>query len=161
MVLRYPLSSILSSSAWLGPPQPSGGAVDHPQLVAGDALGGQRTAGAGRLVLVTVPVGQVAHGVGERRALRLGDVVFQAGTDGLQVLLAGVNQAVMMSLAMVIIASMIGARGLGEDVLSGINNLDMGQGILAGAAIVILAIVFDRITQSFGVGKRARRQVRK
>ncbi|TDN62282.1 ABC transporter permease subunit [Paraburkholderia sp. BL10I2N1] len=76
-------------------------------------------------------------------------------------IMTGVNQAVMMSLAMVVIASMIGARGLGEDVLSGINNLDMGQGILAGAAIVILAIVFDRITQSFGVGKRARRQVRK
>jgi glycine betaine/proline transport system permease protein len=75
-------------------------------------------------------------------------------------IMAGVNQAVMMSLAMVVIASMIGARGLGEDVLSGINNLDMGQGILAGAAIVILAIVFDRITQSFGVGKRARRHAR-
>lgn len=76
-------------------------------------------------------------------------------------IMAGINQAVMMSLAMVVIASMIGARGLGEDVLSGINNLDMGQGILAGVAIVILAIVFDRITQSFGVGKRARRQARK
>jgi glycine betaine/proline transport system permease protein len=72
-------------------------------------------------------------------------------------IMAGINQAVMMSLAMVVIASMIGARGLGEDVLSGINNLAMGQGVVAGAAIVMLAIVFDRITQSFGVSKRARR----
>ncbi|WP_438391846.1 ABC transporter permease [Caballeronia sp. DA-9] len=72
-------------------------------------------------------------------------------------IMAGINQAVMMSLAMVVIASMIGARGLGEDVLSGINNLAMGQGVVAGAAIVMLAIVFDRITQSFGVGKRVRR----
>lgn len=75
-------------------------------------------------------------------------------------IMAGVNQAVMMSLAMVVIASMIGARGLGEDVLSGINNLDMGQGVVAGVAIVILAIVFDRITQSFGVSRRLRRQTR-
>nr|WP_208328656.1 proline/glycine betaine ABC transporter permease [Paraburkholderia sp. BL6665CI2N2] len=72
-------------------------------------------------------------------------------------IMAGINQAVMMSLAMVVIASMIGARGLGEDVLAGINNLDMGQGVVGGVAIVILAIVFDRITQSFGIGKRARR----
>lgn len=75
-------------------------------------------------------------------------------------IMAGVNQAVMMSLAMVVIASMIGARGLGEDVLSGINNLDMGQGVVGGVAIVILAIVFDRITQSFGVSRRLRQKAR-
>ena len=51
---------------------------------------------------------------------------------------------------------MIGARGLGEDVLSSINNLDMGQGIQAGLAIVILAVVFDRITQSYGRSRRER-----
>ncbi|MFL9863483.1 proline/glycine betaine ABC transporter permease [Paraburkholderia fungorum] len=71
-------------------------------------------------------------------------------------IMAGLNQAVMMSLAMVVIASMIGARGLGEDVLSSINNLDMGQGIQAGLAIVILAVVFDRITQSYGRSRRQR-----
>jgi len=71
-------------------------------------------------------------------------------------IMAGLNQAVMMSLAMVVIASMIGARGLGEDVLSSINNLDMGQGIQAGLAIVILAVVFDRITQSYGRSRRER-----
>lgn len=71
-------------------------------------------------------------------------------------IMAGLNQAVMMSLAMVVIASMIGAKGLGEDVLASINNLDMGQGIQAGLAIVMLAVVFDRITQSYGRSRRDR-----
>ena len=51
---------------------------------------------------------------------------------------------------------MIGARGLGEDVLAGINNLDIGRGLQAGMAIVILAIVIDRISQAFGKGQRHR-----
>nr|WP_277398512.1 ABC transporter permease subunit [Burkholderia sp. Ac-20353] len=71
-------------------------------------------------------------------------------------IMAGLNQAVMMSLAMVVIASMIGARGLGEDVLSSINNLDMGQGLQAGLAIVMLAMVFDRVTQAYGRSRRER-----
>lgn len=71
-------------------------------------------------------------------------------------IMAGINQSVMMALAMVTIASMIGARGLGEDVLEAINNLDLGKGTQAGFAIVILAIVIDRIMQSFGLGRRAR-----
>lgn len=71
-------------------------------------------------------------------------------------IMAGLNQAVMMALAMVVIASMIGARGLGEDVLVGINNLDIGRGLQGGIAIVILAVVIDRITQSYGRGRRAR-----
>ncbi|MBF6029807.1 proline/glycine betaine ABC transporter permease [Pseudomonas sp. P115] len=72
-------------------------------------------------------------------------------------IMAGINQSIMMALAMVVIASMIGARGLGEDVLAGINNLDIGKGMQAGLAIVILAIVIDRISQSFGRSKRERR----
>lgn len=48
---------------------------------------------------------------------------------------------------------MIGARGLGEEVLLGIQRLDVGRGLVAGLAIVLLAIVFDRITQAYG--KRA------
>lgn len=71
-------------------------------------------------------------------------------------IMAGLNQAVMMSLAMVVIASMIGAKGLGEDVLASINNLDMGQGIQAGLAIVMLAVVFDRVTQAYGRSRRER-----
>lgn len=71
-------------------------------------------------------------------------------------IMAGINQAVMMALGMVVIASMIGARGLGEDVLAGINNLDIGKGLQGGLAIVILAIVIDRITQAFGRSRRER-----
>ena len=71
-------------------------------------------------------------------------------------IMAGLNQAVMMALAMVVIASMIGARGLGEDVLAGINNMDMGRGLQGGIAIVILAVVIDRITQAYGSGRRER-----
>ena len=56
----------------------------------------------------------------------------------------------MMALSMVVIASMIGARGLGEQVLLGIQRLDVGQGAEAGIAIVALAIIFDRITQAYG-----------
>ncbi|HUH58734.1 MAG TPA: proline/glycine betaine ABC transporter permease [Candidimonas sp.] len=65
-------------------------------------------------------------------------------------IMAGINQTTMMALAMVVIASMIGVRGLGYEVLQGINRLQVGRGVLAGLGIVILAIVFDRITQAFG-----------
>lgn len=73
-------------------------------------------------------------------------------------IMAGINQTTMMSLSMVVIASMIGARGLGEEVLIGIQTLDSGRGLQAGMAIVILAIVVDRITQGFGTGRRLRSQ---
>lgn len=75
-------------------------------------------------------------------------------------IMAGLNQAVMMALAMVVIASMIGSRGLGEDVLSGINNMDMGRGLQGGFSIVILAVVIDRISQAYGKGRRERQALR-
>lgn len=65
-------------------------------------------------------------------------------------IMAGINQTTMMALAMVVIASMIGVRGLGYEVLQGINRLQVGRGLLAGLGIVVLAIIFDRITQQFG-----------
>ena len=65
-------------------------------------------------------------------------------------IMAGVNQTIMLALSMVVVASMIGARGLGEQVLNGIQSLDVGQGLEAGIGIVILAVVLDRITQGFG-----------
>ena len=65
-------------------------------------------------------------------------------------IMAGLNQTTMMALSMVVIASMIGARGLGYEVLLGINRLEVGRGLLAGIGIVILAIIFDRISQSYG-----------
>ena len=61
----------------------------------------------------------------------------------------GVNQTIMMALSMVVIAGMIAAGGLGEKVLEGINNLDIGLGFESGFAVVILAIILDRITQAF------------
>ncbi|MBZ4241889.1 proline/glycine betaine ABC transporter permease, partial [Mycobacterium tuberculosis] len=74
-------------------------------------------------------------------------------------IMAGINQTTMMALSMVVIASMIGSRGLGEDVLAGIQTLDVGKGTQAGLAIVILAIVIDRISQGFGQERRARRRL--
>ncbi|PCE28049.1 ABC transporter permease [Paraburkholderia acidicola] len=72
-------------------------------------------------------------------------------------IMAGINQTTMMALSMVVIASMIGSRGLGEDVLAGIQTLDVGKGMQAGIAIVILAIVIDRISQGYGQDRRQRR----
>ncbi|MFG6080286.1 ABC transporter permease [Paracoccus litorisediminis] len=69
-------------------------------------------------------------------------------------IMAGLNQTIMMALSMVVVASMIGARGLGETVLNGIQTLDVGKGLEAGIGIVILAIVLDRITQGFGKPRR-------
>ena len=65
-------------------------------------------------------------------------------------IMAGINQTTMMALSMVVVASMIGARGLGQEVLAGINRLEVGRGLLAGLAIVALAILFDRVTQAYG-----------
>jgi glycine betaine/proline transport system permease protein len=65
-------------------------------------------------------------------------------------IMAGVNQTIMLALSMVVIASMIGAGGLGDTVLRGIQRLDVGLGFEGGLGVVILAIVLDRITQSFG-----------
>ncbi|MBQ46848.1 MAG: ABC transporter permease [Zetaproteobacteria bacterium] len=65
-------------------------------------------------------------------------------------IMAGVNQSTMMALSMVVLSSMIGARGLGEQVLLGIQRLNVGQGLQGGLAIVALAIVLDRLTQNLG-----------
>lgn len=62
-------------------------------------------------------------------------------------IMAGVNQTIMMAIAMVVTCSMIGATGLGSEVIAGINRLESGRGFAAGIAIVILAIVIDRLTQ--------------
>ena len=75
-------------------------------------------------------------------------------------IMQGINQTIIMALAMVVIASMIGARGIGETVLIGLQRNDAGKGLLGGIAIVILAIVFDRITQAFGRRLQAYRMVR-
>ncbi|MGK9166446.1 proline/glycine betaine ABC transporter permease [Inquilinus limosus] len=70
--------------------------------------------------------------------------------NALPSIMAGVNQTVMLALSMVVIASMIGAGGLGNTVLTGIQRLDVGLGFEGGIAVVALAVILDRITQSVG-----------
>ena len=68
----------------------------------------------------------------------------------LPTIMAGVNQTIMMSLAMVVVASMIGVKGLGQPVLQAINNQYFTLGVMNGLAIVAIAIIFDRSTQAYG-----------
>ena len=64
-------------------------------------------------------------------------------------IMAGVNQTIMMALAMAVIASMIGVAGLGQQVLRSINNQFFALGLFNGVAIVVLAIIFDRVSQAY------------
>jgi glycine betaine/proline transport system permease protein/glycine betaine/proline transport system substrate-binding protein len=64
-------------------------------------------------------------------------------------IMAGINQTVMLSLSMVVIASMIGAPGLGRNVLSALQRAQIGSGFVSGLALVVLAIIIDRLTQKF------------
>jgi glycine betaine/proline transport system permease protein len=75
----------------------------------------------------------------------------------LPTIMTGVNQTIMMALSMVIIASMVGAGGLGNDVLSSIQRLDVGLGFESGLSVVLIAIILDRITESFATRGAARR----
>lgn len=94
---------------------------------------------------------QAAHGLGASRWQRLRRIALPLALPSI---MAGLNQSVMMALSMVVVASMIGARGLGEDVLAGIQTLNVGQGVEAGLAIVALAMVIDRISQAYGQPRR-------
>ncbi|MES1924666.1 proline/glycine betaine ABC transporter permease [Salinisphaera sp. T31B1] len=71
-------------------------------------------------------------------------------------IMAGINQTIMLALSMVVIASMIGAGGLGDPVLAGIQQLRLGTGFEGGLGVVILAIILDRLTQSFALPGRGR-----
>ena len=64
-------------------------------------------------------------------------------------IMAGVNQTIMMAMSMVIIASMVGAGGLGNDILSSIQQLDIGLGLQSGMVVVLMAILLDRLSASF------------
>ena len=85
-----------------------------------------------------------AFGASERQTLFLVRLPLAVPT-----IMAGINQTIMMALAMVVVASMIGARGLGQEVLRGLQRGDVGLGLEAGLAIVFLAIVMDRITAGY------------
>jgi glycine betaine/proline transport system permease protein len=73
-------------------------------------------------------------------------------------IMAGINQTIMMALAMVVIASMIGVRGLGQPVLQAVTNQYFALGLFNGTAVVILAIIFDRVTQGFGLRLQKHRE---
>ena len=72
----------------------------------------------------------------------------------LPTIMAGINQTTMMALAMVTIASMVAAGGLGDNVLRAIQKNEVGNGVIAGLAIVFMAIVIDRLTQSVARGRQ-------
>ncbi|HET7578767.1 MAG TPA: ABC transporter permease subunit [Bacillales bacterium] len=72
--------------------------------------------------------------------------------QALPTIMTGANQTTMMALAMVVISSMVGAKGLGQDVLGAINHIDIAQGFEAGLSIVFLAIIIDRLT--IGIANR-------
>lgn len=68
--------------------------------------------------------------------------------QALPTIMTGVNQTLMMAMAMVVTTSMIGVRGLGMEVLNAVNRIEIGRGLVAGSSVVILAVVLDRLTQS-------------
>ena len=76
----------------------------------------------------------------------------------LPTILTGINQTIMMSLSMVVIAAMISAGGLGEIVLKGITQMKIGLGFEGGIAVVILAIVLDRITQGMADNRKNKKK---
>jgi glycine betaine/proline transport system permease protein len=84
-----------------------------------------------------------ALGLGPWQTLRLVELPLAR-----PVILQGLNQAIMLSLAMVVVASMIGAKGLGEVVLLGLQRADPGLGFVGGLAVVALAILLDRMAQA-------------
>lgn len=75
-------------------------------------------------------------------------------------IMAGVNQVIMLSLSMVVIASMVGAPGLGLDIIAALSRIDIGLGFEAGLAVVILAILLDRLTATLGGTGRPQRKKR-
>ena len=95
--------------------------------------------------MVDGSVGEAADAFGMDRWQKLFNVEMPLALPSI---MAGVNQTIMMALSMVVIASLVSAPGLGVLVLRGINNLELGVGLVAGFGIVLLAIAFDRVTKA-------------
>lgn len=106
--------------------------------------------------LTNLGIRQVQREVVEA-AFAFGSTPWQALWDvqiplALRTIMAGLNQTLMLALSMVVIAAIIGARGLGDPVRTGLNNLQPGLAAVGGLSIVLLAITLDRITQAMGQG---------
>ena len=106
---------------------------------------------------VSSEVTEAARAFGATRWQMLRGVQFPLALPSI---MQGVNQTTMAALSMVVVASLIGARGLGEIVYVGLQRLELGQALLGGTGIVILAIIFDRITQAAGRRVQTYRNVR-
>ncbi|MHC0036412.1 ABC transporter permease [Pseudoneobacillus sp. C159] len=74
-------------------------------------------------------------------------------------IMAGINQSIMLALSMVVIASMVGAPGLGADVYRAVTQIQIGKGFEAGLSIVVIAIILDRVTQNVGKNKKQGRSI--
>jgi len=95
--------------------------------------------------LVDEDVIEAAHSFGMTSKQKLFGVQIPLALPNI---MAGINQTIMMSLAMVVIASLVSAPGLGVLVLRGIRNLELGVGMVSGLGIVLLAIILDRVTKA-------------
>jgi glycine betaine/proline transport system permease protein len=96
--------------------------------------------------LVDREIQEAATAFGASRSQRLFGVQLPLA---MPTIMAGINQTIMMALAMVVIASMIGVRGLGQPVLKSITNQYFTMGLFNGLAIVVIAIMFDRVSQGY------------
>jgi ABC-type proline/glycine betaine transport system, permease component len=108
--------------------------------------------------LVDTEVVEAAEAFGANKKQKLWGVQLPLALPNI---MQGINQCTMMALAMVVIASMIGTRGIGDEVLLGLQQLNVGMATEAGIAIVLLAIIFDRITQSYGEKIQERTHLKK
>lgn len=100
---------------------------------------------------VDVEVVEAARAFGSTRLQTLIKVQIP---QALPTIMAGVNQTIMMAMAMVVTCSMIGARGLGNEVLIAVNRTEIGRGLISGSSVVILAVILDRLTQGWFTDKK-------
>ncbi len=116
--------------------------------------------------LTSLGIRQVDEGVVEASrafgATRMQTLIKVQIPQAMPTIMAGVNQTLMMAMAMVVTCSMIGARGLGNEVLIAVNRTEIGRGLVSGFSVVILAVLLDRLTQGwFSDEKRAARAARR
>lgn len=103
---------------------------------------------------VPLDIVEAADAFGANSRQKLFDVQLPLAKSNI---MAGVNQSIMLSLSMVVIGAMIGAKGLGATIYRSVTQIRIGEGFEAGIAVVILAIVLDRLTQAMGQSKQKKR----